>query len=435
MPQAQGWGKIRVSPERAHRWSAPPPAAGYYGAMITAARYAGRIAALDIARGLAILGMFVAHVGPDRGGLPGWLMAVADGRSSILFATLAGVSLAILTGRNVPFGGVELLQAKIRIFTRAAMLLAISGLLAMMNDIVALILAAYAVWFVLAIPFLRWSPKRLFIMAGVSWLIGPLITTYLVFLLDRLGMTSMADASALFVEALLTGSYPGLIYMGFVLAGLGIGRLDLSDRTVAATLTPVGASLALVGYGSAFLLTRLGAGPPADDYGYEYTDVGDQGWRTDGMGPEWDPYIEVPDVGHLFGAEPHTGTVFEAVGSGGFAIAVIGLLLLGGPILGRILYPIAAVGSMPLSAYSFHIIAIWLIPAMVFPDSYTPLLWLTLVTLVACSLWLRLIGRGPLERLLHWTSMRAARISPPEQPGPRHGTPQPGPPTSESPHP
>ena len=52
--------------------------------MITTARYAGRIAALDIARGLAILGMFVAHVGPDRGGLPGWLMAVADGTTNIM---------------------------------------------------------------------------------------------------------------------------------------------------------------------------------------------------------------------------------------------------------------------------------------------------------------------------------------------------------------
>lgn len=78
-----------------------------------ALRYTGRIAAFDIARGLAVLGMFIAHVGPEREGLTGWLLGLADGRSSILFATLAGVSLAILTGRNVPYTGVEWLQAKI----------------------------------------------------------------------------------------------------------------------------------------------------------------------------------------------------------------------------------------------------------------------------------------------------------------------------------
>ncbi len=397
------------------------------------ARYGGRIVALDIARGLAILGMFVAHVKPDRDGLAGWLMAIADGRSSILFATLAGVSLAILSGRNVPYTGVEFLQAKVRIFTRAALLLVISGFLVMMNDFVALILGAYAVWFVLAIPFLRWSAKRLFIMAAAAWLIGPILTTYLVFLLDKLDMTATTDASGLVVDALLTGIYPGLIYMGFVFAGLGIGRLDLSSRAVAATLAPVGASLALVGYGSAFVLTQLGAGPITDNDEYTYDDRGysDLGWRNDGMGPDWDPYVTPPDPHVLLGAEPHSGTVFEAVGSGGLAIAIIGVLLLAGPVLGKILYPIVAVGSMPLSAYSFHIIAIWLIPAMVFPDSYAPLMWLVLITLAACSLWLHFLGRGPLERLLHWASTKAARLIPDEQP--QHSTPQPGPPTFGSP--
>lgn len=395
-----------------------------------ALRYSGRIAALDIARGLAVLGMFVAHVGPERDGFVGWLLTIADGRSSILFATLAGVSLAILTGRNIPYAGVELLQAKIRIFTRAAMLIAISGVLAIMNDVVALILSHYATWFVLAIPFLNWRPRHLFAAAGACWLIGPVLATYLTFLFDKAGMVADGDSSGFIIDTMLTGTYIGLIYMGFVFAGLAIGRLDLTSRTVAATLAPAGSALAIIGYGTAFVLTELGGAPPEYDI-YAYVDSEDAGWRNDGMGLEWDPSVTPPPFAELLGAEPHYGTVLEAVGSGGFAIAVIGFLLLGGPILGRILYPIAAVGSMPLTAYSLHIVAIWLIPALVFPDSFAPLMWLLVAALVLCTLWLRFVGRGPLEKLLHWTSMRAARIT---DPLPRHNTPQHAPPTSGSPH-
>lgn len=391
-------------------------------------RYSGRIAALDIARGIAVLGMFAAHVGPERDGLSGWFLDLADGRSSILFATLAGVSLAILTGRNVPYTGVEFLQAKVRIFTRAALLIAISGVLALMNDIVALILTFYATWFVLAIPFLQWRPRNLFVLAGGCWILGPIAATYLNVFFEKAGLYSMGDSSGFLVDTLINGTYVGLVYMGFVFAGLGIGRLDLADRSVAATLAPIGSSLAILGYGTAFLLTKMGMGPTWEDYGSSFVDSGDLGWRMDGMGPEWDPSVSAPSLDMFLGAEPHSGTILEAIGSGGFAIAIIGFLLLGGPILGKVLYPIASVGSMPLSAYSFHIIAIWAIPALVFPDSFAPLAWLVGATLVLCSAWRLVLGRGPLERLLHVASTRASQIT-----APPPYTPLPVAPNGESP--
>lgn len=384
--------------------------------------------------------MFVAHVGPERDGLLGWILNLADGRSSILFATLAGVSLAILTGRNVPYTGVQWLQAKIRIYTRAAILLLISAALSLMNDIVALILAYYAVWFVLAIPFLRWRPRNLFIAAGTCWILGPIVATYLPAFFEKAGMDMYGDASGFIIETLLTGTYVGVIYMGFVLAGLSIGRLDITKKSVPLTLLPVGASLAIVGYGLGYLLTRLGLEASDDgwyaeagsnayypgDPGYDWANPD---WRADGYGPDWYPDYEMPEPYFLYGAEPHTSTIFEAIGSGGVAIATIALLLLGGPILGKILYPISAVGSMSLSAYSIHIVAIWAIPALVFPESLWPLVWLILTALVLCSLWRRFLGRGPLERLLYNASRKAARIIPDPadtpQPAPASSLPQP----------
>lgn len=63
----------------------------------------GRIYGLDLARGIAILGMFTAHTiggGPAFWNHPSTWMGLVNGRSSILFALLAGVSLGIMSGRQ-----------------------------------------------------------------------------------------------------------------------------------------------------------------------------------------------------------------------------------------------------------------------------------------------------------------------------------------------
>ncbi|GAA4547868.1 hypothetical protein [Streptomyces collinus] len=62
---------------------------------------------MDLARGLAVFGMYAAHVGPDpaQGGVAGHLMELAHGRASALFAFLAGFS-SRRVGRGGDGGGV-----------------------------------------------------------------------------------------------------------------------------------------------------------------------------------------------------------------------------------------------------------------------------------------------------------------------------------------
>jgi hypothetical protein len=50
----------------------------------------GRLIGVDLARGLAVFGMYAAHVGPDpsQGGVTGHLMEPAHGRACALFASL-----------------------------------------------------------------------------------------------------------------------------------------------------------------------------------------------------------------------------------------------------------------------------------------------------------------------------------------------------------
>ena len=63
-----------------------------------------RIVGIDVARGLAVLGMMTAHVGPDDHGPipPGGFAQLADGRPAALFVVLAGLSLALLSGSTNP---------------------------------------------------------------------------------------------------------------------------------------------------------------------------------------------------------------------------------------------------------------------------------------------------------------------------------------------
>ncbi len=130
----------------------------------------GRVTGLDVARGVAVLGMFTAHVGfttDDFGEVSGWL-SLSHGRSSVLFALVAGVSLALVSGGRTPLDGLPALQNRTRVLVRAVLLVALAGLLDLLGTRVLLILGFYAAYFVLALPFLRWRRRDLLLLAGRS---------------------------------------------------------------------------------------------------------------------------------------------------------------------------------------------------------------------------------------------------------------------------
>src|SRR4051794_37316833 len=250
----------------------------------------GRIVGLDVARALAVFGMFGAHVGvvaDDVGFSPATWPGVVNGRPSILFAVLAGVSVALLSGRTTPVAGDDLVRARMRILVRAAWVFAIGGVLEALGTDIDVILGVYGVLFVLALPFLRWRPRRLFLAAGVLAVVTPPIVLALTHVVEA------NDASDRpFVSLALTGNYPALIWWTFILVGLGVGRCDLAATGVRIRLLTAGAALALLGYGGGWLSTQWWTGGrPIDDDFSERLDA-------------WDPV-------RLTGAVPHSGTTFE----------------------------------------------------------------------------------------------------------------------------
>jgi uncharacterized membrane protein YeiB len=182
-----------------------------------------------------------------------------------------------------------------------------------------------------------------------------------------------------------------------VLVGLAVGRLDLASGGVRARLAGAGAAAAVLGYAGGWVSTRaLADGVPSD---------GPEEGFASRMG-EW-------DVAWLTGAEPHSGTTFELVGSCGFAVLVIAGCLVVADRLPLLTYPLRAVGALALSVYTAQIVVLW---ALIATESDTEGLgiWLVFVlsALVGAAFWRWRLGRGPLERLLTWSSARAAAVDP-----------------------
>lgn len=129
------------------------------------------------------------------------------------------------------------------------------------------------------------------------------------------------------------------------------------------------------------------------------------------MGAGWPSYPEQLQAStpftHVINAflhsGAHSGGSLATLGSGGLAATVVGLcLLVTGRLrtVRRLLAPLAALGSMPLTAYSAHVVLILVIAG---PGgglhSMAAWLWMGLGLILACTVWALYRGRGSLETI------------------------------------
>ena len=362
-----------------------------------------RLAGVDAARGLAVLGMVAVHVLPTTTAEGGLTLAeqIAGGRSSAAFAVLAGVGVALATRR-----GTDRWRQRLRLLLRALLVAALGLWLGELDTGVAVILVYYGVFFVLLLPFLGWPPRRLLAAAAGVALVVPVLS-YAV-----RSRTSDPDYSnptydslvrapgELASELLLTGVYPAVPWAAYLLTGLAVGRLALDRTSTAVRLAVAGAALWAVAAAASALL--LG---PAGGYAA----------LTDVAGSD-DPafvreFVDFPYFGNvpteswwLLAVDArHSSTTPDLVGTTGTALLALGLCLLltnGGLQLrraGLLLAPLSAVGSMPLTAYTAHLLVLH------HTDSDDPTQYYLRqvgTALVVAPLWRRVVGRGPLELVL-----------------------------------
>ncbi|MFD9963758.1 DUF418 domain-containing protein [Amycolatopsis sp. NPDC059020] len=382
---------------------------------------AGRLTGVDVARGLAVLGMYAVHIGPNPndGGFA-VLFKPFEGHSAALFAVLAGVSVALMSGGTRPKTGRSRTQVALRLATRAPLLVALGLLIAGLDTGYMVILAYYGASFLLAIPWLRFGARTLGIAAVVTALVAPLLSFVLrsqfrprdlIFFAPDASWSDFTSSAGLmhaFVVLVLTGTFPALTLMAYIFAGMAIGRLNLASPRVSRRLFFGGSALATAGYLGSWLATDVLGGMRA-----VYRSLEPAATQA-GMSPV--EFFRINDT-WIHGTPPTTTWAWELVPTGasytpfdllisiGIAAAVIGLCQLVMPWLGRVLWPLADLGGRVLSAYVLHFVVIWLIWDE--PESGQDLfgVWhfveFCVVAVVAAVAWRKWIGRGPLEWLLN----------------------------------
>lgn len=317
--------------------------------------------------------MFAAHTiigGGER---------VFDGRSAILFATVAGVSLGLLTGgSNPPPPGDRGLARPVVFLRGSALVLLGLALTEFVRPPIAVILDYYGVAFLLLIPALFLARWVLGLLATAITLVAPFTVAVLT---EDTSLESIAEPAQLVARWFVFGNYPVLIWLAFLVVGLILARSGLHNRLTASIALASGSLAAVVGYGSALLL---------------------------------------PDVT----AAAHSGTTAEVVGSGGVAVAIIGALSLldsaSGPgervarVIRVLLAPVAAAGAMALTLYTAHAIVLAIIHATAGnPERWQEPQWafpaLCAGSLAVATLWRRFIGAGPLEAGLRTLTRVALR--------------------------
>ena len=398
--------------------------------------------------------MIAAHVGgvPDlEWSAPSTWAGLANGRSSLLFALVAGVSVALMTRKLDPSDDDAVRRTRLTLVGRGLAVFVIGLVLESLGTPVAIILCVYGALFVAVAPFVGWSRRRLLVASGLLGVLGPVVAA-------TLAATNRYGGIGATFTFFSTYSVP--VWLALMFAGMAVGRSQLRSLGIAARLLAIGLALAITGAIGGMLGTQLdepvaaspssstasasvtstpsaSSAPAGSDKlagpetlpGEDVDLIGMTCERYPGPGsyvscydatdaPDDEPIIDTPDEPSVLDSirssvladYPHSGGVSEVVGSGGIALMVLALCLLLARFLRVLLIPLAALGSMPLTAYSLHIVTLAVLGDSVAPG---PIQWAeqSILLMVFATVWVATIGRGPLERLVARTARWFARAT------------------------
>jgi uncharacterized membrane protein len=380
---------------------APPTPAGDAGS--------ARVIGVDVARGLALLGMFAVHIFDTlhADNTPSKTQQVMAGHALATFVLLAGVSLTFITKRSRTG---SLLPDAAALATRALVITAIGlALNSALDPDIWVILPYYGLMFLLAIPLLRRSSHVLIGISVGLVLVAPLLVlaTFTTDLpTDEPTLAALIHPVDLFSPLLVTGGYPIVAYLAFICVGMVIGRLDLSTKRVALRLAVGGLATASGAWlASTLILFQLGglqhlrAAAPAKVSLQDAQNI-----------ILWDPNT-VSSWWWLAERAPYTTTPFRMIHDIGVAVAWLGvcLLITRSPWVRRALGPLAAAGAMSLTLYTAQVIVL---ESSSFLEGHPIQLFFALVyvALTFAALWRQGGRRGPLEAAVTWASARARHL-------------------------
>ena len=387
-----------------------------------------RLAGIDAARGLALLGMMATHVLPTFESnaqlTPTWAGLLFSGRASALFAVLAGVGLALSTGKQQPLEGSALSAARRGIACRALVVGAVGLSLGGLEVNIAIILVHYAVLFLCILPFIGLGVKRLLGLAA-GWVLASPVMAFLLrpWLLAATpplqlghnpGWDDFSRSASLLGDLFLTGYYPVFQWIAYLLIGLAIGRLALTTAALPVLLLAGGTVLAVLAKWFSIVMMEDWGGLAALQARFA-----DPAYPLDSL-------LQVNLAGveqsgswwWLATSAPHSGTTLDLLHTSGVAAAAIGACLL----LGRLgqwveldlLLPLRGAGAMTLSLYTAHLCVMAALHGQPLPAGWTVELvyWVQAAAVVVVGgAFAALAWRGPLEWLAH-AANRLGRYQP-----------------------
>ena len=379
-----------------------------------------RITGLDAARGVALFGMIAIHILPAYSpftGRPTLIWELFAGNAAALFALLAGVSVALITGANNPHKGRRLRRSRVSLAIRALIILVIGLALGEMRLPVYNILPYYGLMFLVAIAFTGMRIRSLLIWGGAFVILGPL-AVYLVNSNIEYTVPTNPNFTSLFTipqDTLITlivgGVYPVVTWMAYICVGLALGRMDLRWLLTQARLILWGLLL-LAGstFISVFLIDQLGGFENLylNTYGYDAEDIID----TLDYGP--DGHLPTETLWWLAISAPHTNTPFSLLKSLGAAMLLLGVMLIVSRAMRSVLTPLIAAGSMSLTMYVAHLMLFVVLGDQIRAN---PAWWFVgqiIVLFLLATFWKAAFGRGPLERVVSdvckWSSRKLVPI-------------------------
>lgn len=367
---------------------------------------------VDVARCLALLGMMATHILDPIGddGSIAWPQAMAGGRSSALFAVLAGVSMSFMTGGRRPHRDERRLADVVALTTRATVIALVGLWLGQLDTQVAVILVYYAVLFMLGLPFLGLGPRPLFALSALWCLAAPTVSHLVRQVWGEQSPTvpsAEADSvAAALMDVLFTGYYPAVPWLTYLFAGMALGRLDLSRTAVAARALAGGLVLAA----AAWALSAASTASPAVRRALLATSDGATSWdalrHQTGLGMHGT--TPTGSWWWLAVAAPHSGTPLDLAHTTGTAVAVLGAALLLArwrPGLWAVLF---GAGAMTLTLYTLHVV---LLTPGLWPESTVANYARHAALVVVVGAAFALAGsRGPLEAATRLLSAVTSRV-------------------------
>ena len=200
-----------------------------------------------------------------------------------------------------------------------------------------------------------------------------------------------------------------LTWVAYLLAGMAVGRMALATPALARRLLLTGTALAV----AAWLVGRLAVAGAGGYAGLASTLVPGTTAAEVELSTQTSLYGTSPTTSWWWEglAAPHSGTTPDLVHTGGVALAVLGLWLLLQPRIGRLAVPFVAAGSMTLTLYSVHVVALGFGSAagLGADDVAGTVLAVHVASaLTVATIWGSPDRRGPLERVAAGAAASAA---------------------------